>query len=686
MAFSDAQNQTIKDFVTANFNNPAAIADAAAKFGVTASDLANAVGVTVADVNNYFDKAGLSVSQGTPISSFPERPTPQPSAPEVKSGYTTGGYQPSDYNVSNVLATNEPQAYKDLYSALQSGQARIGTQEVSVGGTYDTPGTIETQYTVFDAKGQPIPGVTVDPNTGTIMLPSAGGFIHVNTQIGPGGALAPVTDYQSQVGYQGGTGGGFRDLAPIIGIAATAFGLPGIIGGALAPTASAATQAALGGAVFGGGMAGFTGQNIGKGALLGGALGYGGSQLGQYLNSGVTDANLLKQAADADMAAGMLPQYGTNAAYDSAMQNLMANSPGAVQQLQNVINPNGAVSTQPIGNTPNQMGSADVMATNQPSNVANTRGYYDEITGKFIPDPNGPLQGPLDNTSGTNLSSMNNYSYDPNTGQWIMPDNTVVKTMLSNQPTTSGGELMSNAAKLGVATGGGGLLSTLTSNPLTTAAAVNAAAGVINAATNKNAINNAMNTQLAAGQQAGSTLKDIYNQQLGFVQPYQQAGLGALNLLGKNQDYLTHQFDATDLAKGLAPNYNFMLQQGQMANQRLANVGGGALSGNALQGLQKFTQDYAGNAYQNAFQNYQTQRQNIYNTLADIAGLGQTANQQAIGAGTGYGQQQTNLATGLAAAQAGAGIGQAQNQANLISNLANNVTLASLLGQKQSVA
>lgn len=640
MASSGIDKQTIASFVQQNINNPAAIASAAAQYGVTAADLANATGYSLADVNNYFKNAGLSVNQGT---AFPERPTPQPSAPQVQTGYTAPGYKASDYNVANVMATNEPQAYKDLYSAIQSGQARIAPVTVINGGYNSSGDYIEeptTQYGVVDANGKAIPGVSVDPNSGTIMLPSAGGFIHVNTQIGQGGTLAPITDYQAQVGYRGGEGGALKGLAPVIGMVASAFGIPGIIGGALAPTASAATQAALGGAVVGGGMAGLTGQNVAKGALLGGALGYGGSQLGQYLNSGVTDTNLLQQAADADMAAGMLPQYGSNAAYDSAMQNLMAGSPGAVQQLQDVVN-------------------SQVGGTRGPDNI--------DVGGGFNP-----------------ATGMGDYATSGAAQPYLNTPTADVPAAVTQTPvgptTTPPGPLTTTAG------GAGTLLSKLTDNPLTTAAVVNSAAGLINNQNTKNAINSALNTQLAAGQQAGSTLKDIYNQQLGFTQPYQQAGQVGLNLLGQNQDYLTHQFNAADLAAGLAPNYNFMLQQGQMANQRAANVGGGALGGNALQGLQKFTQDYAGNAYQNAFNNYQTQRQNIFNTLSNIANMGQTANQQAIGAGLGYGQQQTNLATGLAAAQAGATMGQSQNQANLIGNLANNVTLASLLGQKQSVA
>ena len=205
--------------------------------------------------------------------------------------------------------------------------------------------------------------------------------------------------------------------------------------------------------------------------------------------------------------------------------------------------------------------------------------------------------------------------------------------------------------------------------------------GAGNAANLTSAINTGLDATTAANTASQGVLKDIYNQQLGFQAPYQATGVKGLNQLNQLADtgYLTHQFNAQDLAAGLAPNYDFMLQQGQMANQRAANVGGGALSGNTLQGLQQFTQNYAGNAYQNAFNNYQNQRNNIYTNLAGMAGIGQTANQGAQAAGTAYGKGTTDLQTALANAQAAAAIGKAQAASQGTTGLANSTFLASLL-------
>ena len=91
-------------------------------------------------------------------------------------------------------------------------------------------------------------------------------------------------------------GGGDKGLlaaaAPVIGLAASTVGLPGLtglLGGLTGATGS--TLAGLTGATIGGGttaIAGGTGQDILKGALLGGAASYGASTLDNYLATGST--------------------------------------------------------------------------------------------------------------------------------------------------------------------------------------------------------------------------------------------------------------------------------------------------------------------------------------------------------------------------------------------------------------
>lgn len=151
-------------------------------------------------------------------------------------------------------------------------------------------------------------------------------------------------------------------------------------------------------------------------------------------------------------------------------------------------------------------------------------------------------------------------------------------------------------------------------------------------------------------------------------------------------DYLTRQFTPQDLYAGLAPNYNFMLQQGQQAAQRQGNVSGGGLGGNVQRALQEYTQNYAGNAYQNAFQNFQNQRTNIYNTLAGIAGLGQQAQGTTAQAGQNMATNVGQLAVGGAGAQAAGITGAANAIAGGAQNYGANQILQAILGQNQNVA
>ena len=228
-------------------------------------------------------------------------------------------------------------------------------------------------------------------------------------------------------------------------------------------------------------------------------------------------------------------------------------------------------------------------------------------------------------------------------------------------------------------TGGASLLSGMMQADAASHAADLQAGAANNATALQKQMFDTQNQQQTGYRAAGQTsLSNIGALSTGQYQTYDQAG----NPVGTPQTgsgYLQHQFNAQDLAAGLAPNYDFMLQQGQAANQRASNVGGGLLSGNTLQGLQNYTQDYAGNAYQNAFNNYQTQRGNIYNTLASIAGLGQTSLGQTTQAGTQAASNIGNSMMNAGSAQAGGIVGSANAISGGLQGAGNAYMLSSLL-------
>ena len=183
---------------------------------------------------------------------------------------------------------------------------------------------------------------------------------------------------------------------------------------------------------------------------------------------------------------------------------------------------------------------------------------------------------------------------------------------------------------------------------------------------------------------------------------YRATGYGALNNIGSmstgqyqtydaqgnptgtkdGSGYFQHQFNADDLKAGLAPNYDFQLQQGQQAANAAANVGGGLIGGNALQGLQNTTQSIAGNAYQKAFENYQSQRTGIYNTLAGIAGIGRLGQNATNEAGTNMANAVSGL--GMSSGRAGASgtLGEAQSYADTLKGVGGAYSVGSYLASK----
>lgn len=193
----------------------------------------------------------------------------------------------------------------------------------------------------------------------------------------------------------------------------------------------------------------------------------------------------------------------------------------------------------------------------------------------------------------------------------------------------------------------------------------------------------------AAAQQAASQAQsmalqkqmfDIQNEQ---QKPYREAGYTALGDIAGMKPYLTQQFTPQDFAAGIDPGYAWRLQQGQRAAQQQANVGSGLLSGNTLGGLQDYTQGQASQEYGNAFNRFQTQRSNIYNTLASIAGLGQTAVNQSGGAAMSAGQSMGQNLANIGTAQAAGTVGSANALAGGFQSAGNAYMMANLLKRRE---
>lgn len=293
-------------------------------------------------------------------------------------------------------------------------------------------------------------------------------------------------------------------------------------------------------------------------------------------------------------------------------------------------------------------------------------------------------------------------------GSLVPPSTAAIDASASLAPAT-GSALVGTSSGLAApatAAAGGGLLSSIGGGGLGTALGVSAGTNLLGSLLGANASNKAAQIQANAANNASQLTANMFNIQNQQQQPYRTAGYGALNTInsmlpgnyvqydangnpvgaGTGTGYLTHQFNTQDLNANMSPSYAFALDQGTRANLNAANALGGRVGGNALQGLQNYTQGLATTNYQNAFNNYQAQRQNIYNTLAGIAGIGQTAQTQTGNLAQNAAQTQAQLGVGGASALAAGQTGAASSLAGGATGVANNLLLASLLGQNQSAA
>lgn len=170
-------------------------------------------------------------------------------------------------------------------------------------------------------------------------------------------------------------------------------------------------------------------------------------------------------------------------------------------------------------------------------------------------------------------------------------------------------------------------------------------------------------------------------------QPYQQVGTEALYTLKdllQPSGYLAQaapqfQFDVQKVAED--PGYQFAMQEGTKALERSAAAKGTLLSGATAKALERYGTDYAttktGEVYNRNLSQYQTNfdveqanRQNLYNRLAAMAGIGQQASGGLMSAGANMagniGSNQLSTAGNIA----NIGMSGAQNASDYLTSAA----------------
>lgn len=169
---------------------------------------------------------------------------------------------------------------------------------------------------------------------------------------------------------------------------------------------------------------------------------------------------------------------------------------------------------------------------------------------------------------------------------------------------------------------------------------------------------------------------DVSPKNYGATQDQLDASSGAFS------GQLAHTFNADDLKSGLAPNYDFQLQQGLQALKASRAATGSLQTGQGLKDINDYAQNQASGAYQQAFQNWNTQNNNLYTRLQGIIAPGTGAATAASSAGQAAGAgiaattmggtaASNNFLTGGAAASAAGTVGQANAWSGAIGSAAN---------------
>lgn len=208
-----------------------------------------------------------------------------------------------------------------------------------------------------------------------------------------------------------------------------------------------------------------------------------------------------------------------------------------------------------------------------------------------------------------------------------------------------------------------------------TALLLGAGAGLIGSGMQARAAKSAASQQAGAANYAADIQRQMFETINEQQKPYREAGYGALTRIGELLPGLTAPVSREEIM-GL-PGYQFGIEQGTGAARAGMNVGGGG--SNVDRAAQKFAVDYTlGTAMPQVI----AQRQNIYNTLAGIAGIGQTAQGQTSQMGQNFAGNIGQAAIGGASALGAGQIGAANAMAGGLQGMGNTAFLYSLMNRQ----
>ena len=212
------------------------------------------------------------------------------------------------------------------------------------------------------------------------------------------------------------------------------------------------------------------------------------------------------------------------------------------------------------------------------------------------------------------------------------------------------------------------------------AGALGAAGSVASGIIGSNAAKSAASTQAGAADYAANLQLQEFSQIRKSLEPFIKGGTGAFNELrdltgggkggpGPLNSFLTRPWQPNMNQLEQTPGYQFTLKQGELATQNSYAAQGLGSSGAAAKGAAGYAEGLASTTYQQQFQNYLAQKQQIYNMLSGESSLGANAAANSGQLGMQAASNAGSLTTAGAAASAAGTIGSANALGGAISGV-----------------
>lgn len=198
-----------------------------------------------------------------------------------------------------------------------------------------------------------------------------------------------------------------------------------------------------------------------------------------------------------------------------------------------------------------------------------------------------------------------------------------------------------------------------------------------------------MSGQTSATQRSLDLAKQIYDQSIATGEPFLTTGQAASTNLGERLG-LTGD-TSSDLYGSLSSDYSysdyidsdaykFLQDQASQAVERSASAAGSLYAPSTQQALIDYSQNVAGNAYQDDWARQQQEKQDLYSMLSGTSSAGQVQQQADTGAGQWYSGMQSGLETGLADAITSAQLATDAARSNQTSSMWGTVANLASLG------